>query len=115
MFFLQSYVKVGTPVKGVDNVEAPSPAVNKVDVATLTVSKVDASCQVDDPTEFPIEGIQLLYLCSLPIREFLDLYNEKPSEKYWELFAKSRSDMLEDERKKNEKVCHFVVLKWITW
>jgi len=106
---------VGTPVKGVDNVEAPSPAVNKVDVATLTVSKVDASCQVDDPTELPIEGIQLLYLCSLPIREFLDLYNEKPSEKYWELFAKSRSDMLEDERKKNEKVCHFVVLKWITW
>ena len=31
-----------------------------VDGPKQTVSKVDASCQVDDPTELPIEGTQSL-------------------------------------------------------
>ena len=42
-----------TPVHAVSN--------SNVDGPILPVSKVDASCQVDDPTELPVEGTCSLY------------------------------------------------------
>ena len=45
-------------IQAVSKADAPIHA--DVDAPTQTVSKVDASCQVDDPTEMPIEGTQSL-------------------------------------------------------
>ena len=48
---LQAVSTTGTPIHSVTDA---------VDGHEQTVSKVDASCQVDDPTELPIEGTQSL-------------------------------------------------------
>ena len=47
-------------LQALSNTDTPIPAVVGGDGPIQTVSKVDASCQVDDPTELPIEGTQPL-------------------------------------------------------
>ena len=53
--FLQAVSKKGVvPTRAVTEMEAP----------VKGVSKVDTSCQVDDPAELPIKGMQSLYQSS---------------------------------------------------